>query len=75
MASNDVRPLVILTTQLPRAGSEADRALRSTGSGGFFDAVDLCSTPGQKRLSKYAKGGQSRPLTGFWTARDLAPSD
>jgi DNA modification methylase len=75
MASNDVRPLVILTTQLPRAGSEADRALRATGTDGFFDAVDLFSTQDQKRLSKYAKGRQTRPLTGFWSARDLAPGD
>ncbi len=41
MAAGGVGPLVVLTTQLPRAGTEADRALRAPGPGGIFDVVDL----------------------------------
>ena len=73
MASNDVKPLVILTPQLPRLGSEGDKALRATGPKGFFDAIDLMSPDAHRRMAVYAEGGQSCPLVGFWTAKDLAP--
>jgi DNA modification methylase len=73
MASNDVAPLVILTTQLPRSGSEADRALRSCGPGGFFDAIDLLSARARGRLASYASRGAGAPLPGFWVTSDLAP--
>jgi site-specific DNA-methyltransferase (adenine-specific) len=73
MASNDVGPLVVLTTQLPRPGSEADRALRSCGPGGFFDAVDLLSLEARARLATYAGRGPSAPRPGFWSPSDLAP--
>jgi DNA modification methylase len=73
MASNGVTPLVVLTPQLPRPGSEGDKALRATGPDGFFDAVDLFSADAQARLSAYATGRQARPLAGFWTTKDLAP--
>jgi len=65
-----VTPLVILTPQLPRAGSEGDKALRGVGVGGFFDAIDLLSGPARQRLAKYAKGRVS-PLSGFWTEQDV----
>ena len=73
MASNDVTPLVVLTTQLPRAGSEPDRALRAPGPGAIFDAVDLLSPEARQRLAAYAKGRSRAPLPGFWSASDLAP--
>ena len=73
MAANGIVPLVVLTTQLPRAGTEADRALRAAGPGGIFDAVDLTSPAAQKRLSLYAAGRPGPPLPGFWSAADLAP--
>ena len=47
MAAGGVGPLVVLTTQLPRAGTEADRALRAPGPGGIFDVVDLCAADGR----------------------------
>jgi site-specific DNA-methyltransferase (adenine-specific) len=74
LSSNDVAPFVVLTTQLPRAGSEADRALRACGPGGFFDAVDLLSVAARARLEAYAaRGATSSPLPGFWSTSDLAP--
>ena len=56
MAARGVAPFVVLTTQLPRSGTEADRALRAPGPGGIFDAVDLLSPDGRARLAAYAAG-------------------
>ncbi len=70
MAAGDVGPLVVLTTQLPRAGTEPDRALRAPGPGGIFDVVDLGSpgaaAAGAARLAAYAKSRGGVPLPGFW---------
>jgi DNA modification methylase len=75
MAASGVGPLVVLTTQLPRPGTEADRALRAPGPGGIFDVVDLGSAAagGAARLAAYAKSRGGAPLPGFWGERDLAP--
>jgi hypothetical protein len=73
MAAGAVGPLVVLTTQVPRAGTEADRALRAPGPGGIFDVVDLFAAEGAARLASYAKSRGGAPLPGFWTDQDLAP--
>jgi site-specific DNA-methyltransferase (adenine-specific) len=73
MASNNFAPLVVLTTQLPRPGSEADKALRSTGPGGFFDAIDLTDPAARTRLTHYARQKATPPRPGFWSQSDLAP--
>jgi hypothetical protein len=73
MAANGVAPLVVLTTQLPRAGTETDRALRAAGPGGIYDAVDLLAESGRSRLGVYAAGRLGPPLPGFWHESDLAP--
>jgi DNA modification methylase len=73
MSSNDITPLVVLTTQLPRGGTEPDRALRASGPGAIFDAVDLLSAQARQRLATYAKGRSRAPLPGFWSKTDLAP--
>lgn len=73
MAATEHAPFVILTTQLPRTGTEADRALRAPGPGGIFDAVDLLSPAARKRLAAYAGGRSRSPRAGFWSAADVAP--
>jgi site-specific DNA-methyltransferase (adenine-specific) len=73
MAAGGIGPLVVLTTQLPRAGTEADRALRAPGPGGIFDVVDLYAAGGAARLVSYAKSRGGAPLSGFWSDQDLAP--
>jgi hypothetical protein len=73
LAANGVAPLVVLTTQLPRPGTEPDRALRAAGPGGIYDAVDLLADAGRARLRAYAAGRHGPPLPGFWLASDVAP--
>ncbi len=51
MAAGGHAPFVVLTTQLPRSGTEADRALRAPGPGGIFDAIDLLSADARARLA------------------------
>ena len=57
-------PFVVLTTPVPRAGSEADRALRAPGPGGIFDVVDLLAGDTPARLKTYARGAAARPVSG-----------
>ncbi|HTN80581.1 MAG TPA: DNA methyltransferase [Acidimicrobiales bacterium] len=69
-----VGPVVVLTPQLPRRGSEGDLALRAAGPLACFDAIDLRLDDAQARLATYAGGGHHTvPDVGFWTAQDLAP--
>jgi site-specific DNA-methyltransferase (adenine-specific) len=73
MATNGIAPLVVLTTQLPRRGTEADRALRAPGPGAVYDVVDLLSPAACARLTLYAAGRPGPPRPGFWTPADLSP--
>jgi len=66
-------PVVFLTTDLPRARTEGDTALRAAGPDAFFDAVELRSDEGRARLERYAAGGFTKgALPGFWSDADLA---
>ena len=73
MAASGVTPFVVLTTQLPRPGTEAERALRAPGPGGIFDVVDLLSAGARARLAAYAGGRAGAPRPGFWSPADLTP--
>ncbi|HLG68128.1 MAG TPA: site-specific DNA-methyltransferase [Acidimicrobiales bacterium] len=66
-------PVVFLTTHLPKRPSEGDTALRAAGPEAFFDAIEMLSDEGRRRLERYAAGGATeRPLPGFWSREDLA---
>ena len=72
MARNGRGPLVLLTSHLPRPGSEADAALRGAGPEAFLDAVGMLSAAGRQRLARYAEGGhQDAPVDGFWAPAEL----
>ncbi len=73
LAAGAVAPFVVLTTQLPRPGTESDRALRAPGPGGLFDVVDLLAGDARSRLAAYASGRSAAPRPGFWSSADLAP--
>ncbi len=63
--------LLVLTSNLPRPGSQGDRALRAVGPWNVFDAIEMYDPAGQKRLQRYA-AGESSPLPGFWSEQDIA---
>jgi hypothetical protein len=73
LAAGGHAPFVVLTTQVPRAGTEADHALRAPGPGGIFDVVDLLAADAPGRLKAYAGGRTSSPRVGFWSAADVTP--
>ena len=61
-----------ITTGLPPAGSDGDQALRAVGPEGFFDAIEMLSDAGRRRLVTYAEGDeQPSPLPGFWSSAEI----
>jgi hypothetical protein len=63
------QPLVLLTAQLPRRGTEADTALRAAGPDIVHDVIGLLDGSALARLAQYAAGDHAtrQPLCGFWT--------
>ena len=61
LAAGGHAPFVVLTTQLPRAGTEADRALRAPGPGGIFDVVDLLSDDAPDTAQGLRQGPRAAP--------------
>jgi site-specific DNA-methyltransferase (adenine-specific) len=73
LAGMGKRPLVLLTTQLPKPRTQGDLALRATGPGLVFDAIEMLDGDQTARLERYAEGGHhDRPAPGFWAEVDLA---
>src|SRR5205807_9367257 len=73
LANRRIKPVVFLTSHLPKRGSEGDVALRAAGPEAFFDAIEMLSREDQERLAEYAAGGnQDRPLPGFWSEQDIS---
>lgn len=71
--------LILLTSHLPKPGSEGDRALRAVGPDVVFDVIAMLDEEGRARLSAYARGGYSgppgargKPEVGFWTEAEIA---
>ncbi len=63
--------LLLLTSHLPKKGSEGDKALRAAGTSSFWDAIEMLSEAGRSRLAVYASGTCDRPLPGFWTDTEI----
>ncbi|MFP5254787.1 MAG: DNA-methyltransferase [Acidimicrobiia bacterium] len=67
-------PYVLMSSHLPRPGSEGDVALRAVGQSSVFDVIEMESREDFNRLRHYAAGGFSAdglPLLGFWREKDL----
>ena len=63
--------VLVLTSNLPNAGSEGDKALRAVGPNGVFDAIEMFDdSGGVQRLAQYAKG-VTVPIEGYWTDADI----
>jgi site-specific DNA-methyltransferase (adenine-specific) len=64
-------PLVLLSSDVPRRGSEGDKALHANPPGNpIHDVVGMLDEHGFGRLVAYASG-ITTPLAGFWTAAEL----
>ena len=63
--------IIVLTAHLPRPGSEGDKALRAVGPYTVFDAVPMFDEEAVERLTRYAAGGMTEPLPGFWKAKEI----
>jgi len=58
LAKNDgVKRIVLLTSHLPRPGSEGDIALKIAQEDIVYDVIEMRSDEGYERLRKYAAGG------------------
>ncbi len=62
--------VLILTSNLPKANSEGDKALRAVRPDQVFDAIEMFDPVGLARLREYASG-QSVMLPGFWSETDI----
>jgi len=66
-------PLLVLTTEPPRRGSEGDAAVRAAGPEVVFDVLGLGDADDRARLAKYAAGDHAeQPLVGYWSEDDTA---
>lgn len=63
--------VLVLTSNLPRPGSEGDKALHHVGPRSVFDAIELYDPAGLERLAHYATGAEG-PLAGFWSVDELS---
>lgn len=62
MTEHNTGKLVLLTTDLPAAGSAGDAALAANAQHTFFDAIEMLTTKGQSKLRAYAAGGMIAPV-------------
>jgi site-specific DNA-methyltransferase (adenine-specific) len=65
------RPVLLLTSHLPKRPGDGDAALRAAGPEHLYDVVALGSAEDAGRLRTYASGGVTTPLPGFWSPADL----
>ena len=63
--------LLVLTSHLPKKGSEGRKALQTVGPTGVFDAIEMFDPEGVERLTTYATNVADGPGVGFWTQADL----
>ena len=63
--------ILILTSHLPRPGSEGDKALRAVTPYTIWDAIAMFDDTAQSRLAHYASGDAVEPLPGFWKPGEI----
>ncbi|MGI9603139.1 MAG: DNA-methyltransferase, partial [Acidimicrobiales bacterium] len=63
--------VLIVTSNLPKPGSEGDKALRAVGPKSIFDVVEMFSKDDVVRLNRYAKVAGDRPEPGFWSEAEI----
>ncbi len=77
--ATDRPEILILTSNLPKSGSEGAKALRAAGPSSVFDAIEMFDEDehedrlnGVQRLERYARfENDMAPLPGFWSQDDI----
>ncbi len=64
-------PLLILTSNLPKPGSEGWKALKAVGPGSVFDAIEIFHEYDSVRLEHYGRVDGLRPIEGYWTREEI----
>ena len=64
-------PLLILTSNLPKPGSEGRKALKAVGPKSVFDAIEIFDPDGTRRLGLYGRDDHHRPVEGFWSPEQI----
>ena len=63
--------LLILTSNVARAGTDSDKALRAVGWRSVFDVVEIFDAGARSRLDRYATSSVEAPAVGFWSTDEI----
>ena len=69
--AGDGTPLLVMTSNLPKQGSEGRKALEAVGPQSVFDAIEIYRERDRMRLRDYGKQENPVPLEGFWTQQEI----
>ena len=69
--AGDGTPLLVLTSNLPKPGTEGWKALKAVGPRSVFDAIEIFDPEGSDRLAIYGRDDRSCPTEGFWTPEQI----
>lgn len=72
----DPSRVLVLTSNLPKPGTEGYKALKAVGPSQVFDAIEMFDDAGGvARLAEYATDRSTEPLPGFWSVDEIAAID
>lgn len=63
--------MIIVTSNVPKPGSEGDKALRAVGPASVFDVIEMFDPAAVARLQHYARNDGRTPQAGFWSQADI----
>ena len=69
--AGDGTPLLVMTSNLPKPGSEGRKALEAVGPQSVFDAIEIYRERDRMRLLNYGDQEIPVPIEGFWTHRRI----
>ncbi len=69
--AGDGTPLLVMTSNLPKPGSEGRKALEAVGPQSVFDALEIYREWDRLRLRDYGKQENPVPIEGFWTHHQI----
>ena len=69
--AGDGTPLLVMTSNLPKRGSEGWKAFQAVGPESVFDAIEISSDGDRMRFLNYGDQEIPVPIEGFWTQRRI----